>query len=117
MMLQHQQTAVGKLRAQFEMEASLRNRTDQRNGIYLLRFRACQFQAREHGLSGHLSAAPARAPPNELRFLDGGHQFAVLQDGACSVTKDASDTEDDHGREGLPFSFFSILAQVSRKAS
>ena len=50
---------------------------------------------------------------HQFGFFDGGHQLAVLQNGAGGIAADAADSQNDH----LRLSRFSILAQVSFRAS
>ncbi len=54
------------------------------------------------------------AAADELRFFDGGREFAVLEHGGGGIAEKAADSEDDHFG-CLPR--FSILAQVSRSAT
>ena len=80
-------------------------------------FDARQFQAGGDGLlRANRRPAPSAAAADELRFFDGGDQFAVLQDGGGGVAHDAADSEDDHGWL-LCLPRFSILAQVSRSGT
>src|ERR1700686_1284938 len=54
---------------------------------------------------------PGGWPARDLLLLNGGHQFAVLQNGAGGLAENPAESENDH------LDFFSIFAQVSRSAT
>src|ERR1700674_5756918 len=50
-------------------------------------------------------------PARDLLLLNGAHQFPVLQNGAGGLAENPAESENDH------LDFFSIFAQVSRRAT
>src|ERR1017187_6681401 len=94
---QHQDAAVGKVRAQLQVKIGFRDGAHDRDNVHLLRAGARQAETHLDGVRRHLAAAaPLGAAADELGFFDGGYDFAVLQDGAGGVALDAGDSENDH---------------------
>jgi hypothetical protein len=80
--------ALRELRAQLQQEIGLGNGTHDGDGIHVLGLRSSQFQTSGDGMVGQaVGSAPMHAPADELRFLDGGHQFAILEDRAGGVPR------------------------------
>ena len=71
------------------------NRAHDGDGVHLCRRHPGEFEAGEDGLRRHFAAAPLHAAADELGLLDGGDQFAILEDGAGGIAEDASDAQDD----------------------
>ena len=109
--LHHDDAAVGKLRAQFQVKVRIRNGAHDGYGVDLLGLGVGEMQARGDGVLRHfVEAAPVGAAADELRFFDGGDELAVLEYRGGRIAQQAADSEDDH-LGCLPR--FSILAQVS----
>ena len=107
--------AVGKLRAQFQVQIGLRNGADDGDGVHLFGLGAGEMKAGGDGVLRHLvEAAPVGAAADEFRFFHGGDQLAVLEYRGGGIAQHAADSEDDH-LDCLPR--FSILAQVSFRAT
>ena len=123
MMLHHHDAAIGKSRAQLQVQGSFRpegQRAHEHHGIHVLRRHACQGQTRGHGLFGQFRGsvrARLQSLPAQLRFFDGRRQTTIAQDGASRVAQNAADPKNDHFAFGPPCCAFSIFAHVSRNAT
>ena len=96
-MLHQHNAALRELRAQLQQEVGFGDGPHDGDRVHLLGPRARQFQASGDGLFRRtVGAAPMSAPPDQLGFLHGGDQFAVLQNGAGGVAQNAADSENDH---------------------
>jgi hypothetical protein len=94
---QHDDAAGRKAGAQLQVEVGAGNGTNHGHDVHLLGLDARQVQAGFDGPRGEAAiAVPMGAAADELRFLDGGGDFAVLQDGGGGVAQDAADSENDH---------------------
>ena len=92
-MLQDDDAAVGKLGAQLQVKVRFGNGTDHGHGVHLLGLRPGQLQTGGDGMLRHfVEAAPVGAAPDQLRFFDGGSQFAVLEYRGGGIAQQAADS-------------------------
>ena len=85
-MIHHQEAAIGEAGAELQMEIGAGKGADDGHGVDLFGLGVRQVETGGDGPLGHFGAiAPGPAAAHQLGFLDGGEQFAILENGRSGV--------------------------------